>query len=165
MKPTRVPNPKVTKRDTSKSAAANRADSPGPSKSARDASPSTYGDGSAAIFVLDDDPDILDSMTAVVRGLCKRPCVTAASVKEMVGLSKEVLESGLAFLDINLGADSPSGVEGYRWLRKHKYGGRVVFFTGHAQSHPQVQEAQRLGDADIVQKPVPLGSILKLIGS
>jgi FixJ family two-component response regulator len=161
MKPTR--GPRVTERDTSKIDAGGRA--------AASASASTSerthanGDGAAAIFVLDDDPDILDSMSAVVNGLCKRPCITAASVKEMLGLSKQVLDSGLAFLDINLGADNPSGVEGYRWLRKHKYTGRVVFFTGHAQTHPQVQEAKRLGDADIVQKPVPLGSILKLIGS
>lgn len=159
MKPTR--GPKVTRRETSKVDGGGRAAAPaGASDMGR-----ANGDPLAAIFVLDDDPDILDSMTAVVHGLCKRQCVTAASVKEMVDLSKQVLGSGLAFLDINLGADNPSGVEGYRWLRKHKYTGRVVFFTGHAQTHPQVQEAKRLGDADIVQKPVPLGSILKLIGS
>jgi FixJ family two-component response regulator len=163
MKPTRMPNPKVTKRHTSKIDARDGAIAP--------ATPATAKEGvranghETAIFVLDDDPDILDSMAAVVHGLCKRPCVTAASVREMVNLSNQVLGSGLAFLDINLGADSPSGVEGYRWLRKHKYAGRVIFFTGHAQSHPQVQEAKRLGDADVVQKPVPLGSILKLIGS
>lgn len=164
MKQTRGQSP--TKRGISRASAVDLQEKAGASSKSNAAGPvrSTNHD-SPAVFILDDDPDILDSMTAVVHGLCNRPCVTAASVKEMVDRSKQVLGSNLAFLDINLGANSPSGVEGYRWLRKHKYAGRVVFFTGHAQSHPQVQEAKRLGDADIVQKPVPIGSILKLIGT
>ena len=120
-------------------------------------------DSGALIFVLDDDRDLLDSMVAVVQGLYQRPCITATSVREMVDLSAQVLRSQLAFLDINLGPGKPSGVEGYRWLRKQKYRGRVVFFTGHAHSHPQVQEALRLGDAAVVQKPVPIAALLKLI--
>jgi FixJ family two-component response regulator len=116
------------------------------------------------IFVLDDDQDLLDSMVAVVQGLCHRHCVTATSVREMVDLSAEVLRSQLAFLDINLGAGQPSGLDGYRWLRKNKYPGKVVFFTGHAQSHPQVQDALGLGDADVVRKPVSVDALFKLIG-
>ena len=119
--------------------------------------------GDTSIFVLDDDRDLLDSMVAIVQGLCRKPCLTATSVREMVDLSAQVLRCQLVFLDINLGAGNPSGVEGYRWLRKQKYSGRVVFFTGHAHSHPQVQEALRLGDVAVVQKPVPVGALLKLI--
>jgi len=120
-------------------------------------------DRAAFVFVLDDDRDLLDSMVAIVEGFYKRPCITATSVREMVDQSDQVLRSELAFLDINLGAGNPSGVAGYRWLKKKNYHGRVVFFTGHAHSHPQVQEALRLGDADVVQKPVPIGALLKLI--
>jgi FixJ family two-component response regulator len=115
------------------------------------------------VFVLDDDRDLLDSMVAIVEGFCKKSCITATSVREMVELSAQVLRAELVFLDINLGSGNPSGVEGYRWLRKQKYPGRVIFFTGHAHSHPQVQEALRLGDADVVQKPVPVGALMKLI--
>jgi DNA-binding response OmpR family regulator len=60
----------------------------------------------------------------------------------------------LAILDINLGAGSPSGLAGYRWLREHEFAGRVVFLTGHARSHPLVAEASEIGDAVVYEKPM-----------
>ena len=48
----------------------------------------------------------------------------------------------------------PSGLDAYLWLRKHGFHGRIVFLTGHAGSHPLVVEASRLGDADVVAKPI-----------
>jgi CheY-like chemotaxis protein len=122
-------------------------------------------DSRAPIFVLDDSRDLLDSMVSVVEGLCATRCMTATSVRQMLDLSAQVLRSQLAFLDINLGANEPSGLEAYRWLRKQNYPGRIVFFTGHAQSHPQVQEALHVGDAEVVRKPVSVDALLKLIGA
>ena len=34
------------------------------------------------------------------------------------------------------------------------YAGRIVFLTGHASNHPLVVEAHRIGDAEILSKPI-----------
>jgi ActR/RegA family two-component response regulator len=81
----------------------------------------------------------------------------------MVAQSEDVLHSHLSILDINLGARQPSGLEAYRWLRERGYEGQIVFLTGHAMTHPLVSEAQKMGTARVLQKPVPLDDVLRLV--
>jgi FixJ family two-component response regulator len=57
----------------------------------------------------------------------------------------------------------PSGLDSYGWLRKHGFEGRIVFLTGHAASHPLVSEARRLGDAEVVSKPVSLARLTTML--
>ena len=38
-----------------------------------------------------------------------------------------------------------------------------MFLTGHAASHPLVVEAKRLGDAEVVGKPVSLDTLTSML--
>ena len=62
-----------------------------------------------------------------------------------------------------MGPQVPSGLDAYGWLRKHGFDGRIVFLTGHAASHPLVVEAKRLGDAEVVGKPVSLDTLTSML--
>jgi FixJ family two-component response regulator len=117
-----------------------------------------------AIFVLDDDADIRDTMCAVIENLLAVPCVTASSVAEMAREPGRVLQCRVAILDINLGPDEPSGLDAYRWLCDQDYRGAILFLTGHAKTHPLVDAANRLGHARVLEKPVGLGALRQAIG-
>src|SRR5262245_17042472 len=109
--------------------------------------------GQRVIF-LDDDRDLREVVVALM-ALSNAECDAVASVDELKELVGRVgLAYDLAILDINLGADRPSGLDAYRWLRTRGFKGRVAFLTGHARSHPLVQQACRLGDAMVHDKPV-----------
>ena len=69
-------------------------------------------------------------------------------------LGDGVFTCSVAILDINLGANRKSGIDAYAWLRKQRIHGRIVFLTGHANMHPLVVEAHRVGDAEIFSKPI-----------
>jgi len=73
------------------------------------------------------------------------------------------LRCDLALIDINLGAGQPSGVEVYRWLRARGFGGRIFFLTGHAMNSPFVAEAVRLGDAQVLSKPIRPDRLIRLL--
>jgi FixJ family two-component response regulator len=66
-------------------------------------------------------------------------------------------------LDINLGVDSASGIDAYRWLRDTGFGGRIAFLTGRARTHPMVQEALRFGDAKVYDKPISFSQLRALV--
>ena len=106
------------------------------------------------ILFLDDDKDLREVVVALM-ALSKAECDAVASVAELKELVGRVgVAYDLAILDINLGADRPSGLDAYRWLRARGFKGRVAFLTGHARSHPLVQQACQLGDAMVHDKPV-----------
>ncbi len=92
-----------------------------------------------------------------------RTCSFAESYSELLQKKNEVLASDVVFLDVNLGPNLPSGVDAYRWLLGQKFGGTVVFFTGHARSHPLVQEAQHFPNVKILEKPAHIAEIEALI--
>jgi DNA-binding NtrC family response regulator len=106
------------------------------------------------VLLLDDDQDLREVFVDLMAGVGVA-VETVASLDEL----QSVMSNGhgkfdLAILDINLGPDVPSGIDAYRWLKAHKFPGRVVFLTGHARSHPLVSEALRLGDARVYDKPI-----------
>jgi DNA-binding NtrC family response regulator len=116
------------------------------------------------VLILDDDPDLRDTLGEVITGIFQHPFVAAASYDDLVALGRRALDCELAILDVNLGPDRPSGVDAFEWLRAQGFQGRIAFLTGHARSHPAVQRASRLQTASVHQKPMSLeqlGSLLE----
>jgi FixJ family two-component response regulator len=118
-----------------------------------------------SVLVLDDDRDMLEALGDTIRVLGGRPCITVASHAEMVALGAQALACSVAILDINLGLGMPSGIDAYRWLRESGFGGRIVFLTGHARGHPLVEEAHRLGEARVLEKPARTATLLEIVRS
>lgn len=115
------------------------------------------------VLFLDDDDDLRATFIDLVRTIFARECHGIGSHRDLIALGERALRCGVAILDINLGPEVPTGIDSYGWLRKHGYEGRIVFLTGHAASHPLVMEARRLGDAEVVSKPVSLVALTSLL--
>jgi FixJ family two-component response regulator len=116
----------------------------------------------ASVFFLDDNEDLRETVADLLV-LFKKRAVLAGSYGQMVEMGDRVLGCGLAIVDINLGPDSPSGLEAYRWLRTRGFIGRIVFLTGHARSHPEVSEAHKIGEARVLEKPISLERLKLLL--
>jgi FixJ family two-component response regulator len=116
-----------------------------------------------SVLILDDDADLRDVLAELFTGVLGIDCVGAASMDELLKLRDRVLSCKLAMLDINLGPQSPSGFQAYSWLRSQGFAGRIVFLTGHAATHADVQEARRTGEARVFQKPVPWETLAGLV--
>lgn len=112
-----------------------------------------------AILILDDDHEMLESLADFARPLSSRDCVTVGSYAELTALAPRLGEFAVAILDINLGAGRPNGIDAYRWLMDARFVGRMYFLTGHARSHPLVEEARRLGNVEIIEKPAGIGTL------
>jgi DNA-binding NarL/FixJ family response regulator len=110
--------------------------------------------GTDSVLYVEDNDDLREVVVELVTAVFKRQCVGVGSYEELVALGDEALGCGVAILDINLGANRRSGIDAYTWLRKQGYTGRIVFLTAHANTHPLVLEAQRIGDAEIFSKPI-----------
>lgn len=114
------------------------------------------------VLLLDDDQDLVESLEDLLR-FFERPFVSAHSVDELKHLDGNVMGCSLAILDINLGKGQPSGIDAYHWLRDRKFSGRIVFLTGHGQSHPLVAEAHRLGGTQVLSKPLTVEELRGLL--
>jgi FixJ family two-component response regulator len=112
---------------------------------------------------LDDDADMLDAVSEAIEGSAGLTCLAVRSYAQLAEQESATLSSSVAILDINLGEGSASGIDAYQWLRGHDYGGRVIFLTGHALSHPLVRRATELGAARVVQKPVTLSMLMQMV--
>jgi FixJ family two-component response regulator len=115
------------------------------------------------VLFLDDDEDLRTTFADLVHTIFDRDCHGIRSYGDLIDLGDRALHCGVAILDINLGPQVPSGLDAYGWLRKHGFHGRIVFLTGHAASHPLVVEAKRLGDAEVVGKPVSLDRLTSML--
>jgi DNA-binding NtrC family response regulator len=118
----------------------------------------------ADVIFLDDDEDLRDLFREAMSLFVHRSCLCVASFAELVQSRDAVLGAKLAVLDINLGPDGPSGIDAYRWLRTHGFDGRVAFLTGHASTHPLVAEAKRMDNVEVLEKPLPIATIIALAG-
>jgi FixJ family two-component response regulator len=116
------------------------------------------------VLVLEDDEDLRTLLCELLQMQGVEECVSAASLAFLRSQEARVLGCGLAILDINLGANVPSGLDAYRWLRESGFAGRVVFLTGHARSHPLVRQAYELTDVQVLAKPVDARVLMALVG-
>jgi FixJ family two-component response regulator len=115
------------------------------------------------VLVLEDDNDLRTLLCDLLVASGAEACVSAGSVEAMVRQKEQVLGCGLALLDVNLGAGAPSGLDAYHWLQENGFGGRIVFLTGHARSHPLVRQAHALAQARVMSKPVDAKALMALV--
>lgn len=115
------------------------------------------------MLFVDDDPDLRELMEISLGRIGIRHVVTAGSLSQVEQQREAVLACRLAILDINLGADEPSGVHVHEWLGHEQFAGKIVFLTGHAANDPQVQQAASLAGAQIAAKPLTFPELARLV--
>jgi DNA-binding NarL/FixJ family response regulator len=116
-----------------------------------------------SVLLVDNDPDVLEAVGDLVTLISREPCVAVRSLAELMRVAARALACELAIVDLNLGPGAPSGVEVLAWLRAQRFAGRVVFLTGHPYDNPLVQHAGRLGQAQVLRKPIELEALSALI--
>jgi DNA-binding NtrC family response regulator len=116
------------------------------------------------VLFLDDDED-LRAVFYDLTAQFGKSCLIARSHSELVDLGERALACDVAILDINLGPNAPSGMDSYRWLKQRGFRGKVVFLTGHAESHPLVREARQLGGAEVFEKPIGFDRLCEIWGA
>lgn len=120
--------------------------------------------GRPTILVMDDDIDLLEVLQETLVTLCKvEQVVTATSMDSVQQQKEKILDCKLAILDVNLGAERPSGVNVAQWLRDNGFTGQIVFLTGHAASDPEVLAATRMPNTKVVAKPIGLPQLLGFV--
>src|SRR6516164_1791605 len=107
----------------------------------------------ASIVFLDDTEDLRELMPVLLKSALGVDCLSFGSLSEFQRSCDDVLRAKVAILDINLGANFPSGIDAFHWLTDHGFRGKTLFLTGHARSNPEVMLAERNG-AGVLEKPV-----------
>ena len=115
------------------------------------------------VLFVDDSSDLCEVVEFMCQSLPEVECVCVTSMSAVLERAVQVLRTGLAILDVNLGPGEPSGVEIYRWLKGQNYRGKIVFLSGHTRTDPQVAEATRISGVDFFRKPLEFGQIEALI--
>ena len=116
-----------------------------------------------SVLVLEDCEDLLQLSKVFIENLCDRNAITVKSLHDIEVIEERALDCDLALLDINLGANEPNGLDVYHWLRDHGFKKRIVFLTGHARNYPLVAEAERLGDARVLSKPLLPADLISVV--
>lgn len=116
----------------------------------------------AKIVFLDDSEDLRELMPVLLASTLGVECRCFGSLMEFDDHADEVLRARVAILDINLGPNVPDGVDAFHWLMDHGFQGKVLFFTGHARTNPQVAVAERNGVA-ILEKPLHPDKLISFI--
>ncbi|ADO76008.1 two-component response regulator protein [Stigmatella aurantiaca DW4/3-1] len=115
------------------------------------------------VLVLEDDNDLRSLLCDMLLLSGAKSCVSVRSFEDLRRQQEQVPECGLALLDVNLGAGRPSGLDAYHWLRENGFTGRAVFLTGHARSHPVLDQARDLANARVMTKPVGAKDVMALV--
>ncbi len=116
-----------------------------------------------SVLLVDDDESLLEALQLIVENLTKYTALTAKSMREVQSLGPKALTCDLALLDINLGHDQPSGINIYHWLRSNGFSKPIAYLTGHARTHPLVEQALRSGDVKVFSKPLEVNEIVKIL--
>jgi FixJ family two-component response regulator len=117
----------------------------------------------ARVLLLDDDPDLRGALSDFVELMFDRHCLAVGSFDELVAAEQDVLACYVALLDVNLGPGKPTGIDAYRWLVGHGFGGRLYFFTGHARVHPLLAEIEKLGAVQVLPKPLDTSRLMEVL--
>lgn len=118
-----------------------------------------------SIFFLDDSEEYLDVMKVFIQAACNYEAITCSNIESMQSQIEEILKSEMAFLDINLGLNQPSGIQAYRWLKSQGYNKPVFFLTGHAKDSDEARQASIFEEARVIQKPIAAQDFRDLIES
>ena len=114
------------------------------------------------VLLVEDSDDLRESLADLFR-TAGVGCVAAASLAEVEAKAADALACALAVVDINLGPGMPSGIAVHRWLRERRFAGHIVFLTGHARTHPLVEEALHLDGVRVLDKPLGVDAIMGLV--
>ena len=115
------------------------------------------------VLFVDDSSDLCEVVEFMCQSLPEVECVCVTSMSAVLERAVQVLQTGLAILDVNLGPGEPSGVEIYRWLKGQNYRGKIVFLSGHVRTDQLVEDAARISGVDFFQKPLGFGQLESLI--
>lgn len=115
------------------------------------------------VLFVDDNSDLCMVIELLCQSLPEVECICAASMSAVLERAAQVLHTGLAILDVNLGPGEPNGVEIYRWLKGQNYHGKIVFLSGHCSTDRLCEEATGISGVDFFQKPLEFGQIEALI--
>ncbi|HEX4997029.1 MAG TPA: response regulator [Terriglobia bacterium] len=114
------------------------------------------------IVFLDDSEDLREAMRVLLETALGVECMCFGSLMELEERSNEALDARMAILDINLGPGVPSGLDAFRWLNDQGFRGKVLFFTGHARTNPDVRLALERG-AQVLEKPLQPDRLIALL--
>jgi len=117
---------------------------------------------SADVIFLDDNEDLRELMPILLSDALGVECRCFESLADLQNHIDEAIRAQVAILDINLGEDSLDGVDALNWLRSQGFGGKIVFFTGHARNNPHVAEAERSG-VQILEKPIDAEKLISFV--
>lgn len=109
------------------------------------------------LLLVDDSVEICQIMSSVFSEMKDFEFNFVHSYTELEAFDFHSIQ--FVLLDINLGHDQPSGLDCYRLLNEHHFTGKIIFFTGHASSHPLVQEANKIQNVSILSKPASIEEI------
>jgi DNA-binding NtrC family response regulator len=115
-----------------------------------------------SVLYLEDDLDLQSILKQIVKMSLGYETVCANSFQNLIENRKQVLDTDVAILDIELGNGSRSGIDARNWLKENGYVGRIAFLTAHGQSHPLVRRASRLG-TEVLIKPVRPDLLMQFI--
>jgi DNA-binding NtrC family response regulator len=115
-----------------------------------------------ATLLVDDDPDVRDSLAMAIEALGLGDVLRASSLDEVRDIRAAALACRLAIIDINLGPSAPTGVEVLQWMRAESFAGQAVFLTGHAATDPRVVAASRMPATRVLTKPISLDALAAL---
>lgn len=115
------------------------------------------------ILFLDDDKSLCSILDLLLAELGVKGSVFVHSFEELKKFESHLNEYDLIFLDVNLGPNVPSGVDAFNWLMENHFHNEIVFFTGHANTFPIVQKAKEFAKVSVLEKPVPVETLQKLI--
>jgi DNA-binding NtrC family response regulator len=116
----------------------------------------------ARIVFLDDSEDLRELMAILLETTLGVECLCFANLMDFKDHSEEVLLAKVAILDINLGPGAPDGVDAFNWLMARRFDGKILFFTGHARTHPQLSLAVRNG-AQVLEKPLEPEKLISFV--
>lgn len=122
--------------------------------------------GKRRVLVLDDDVDFCDLLRMLLETtLDGVECLGMHKLAELIAHSAEVMACELVILDVNLGPGEPSGIDALAWLRANRFGGVIVFLTGHARWHPLLLQQASSSGVRVLEKPVDTTTLLSLLPS
>ena len=114
----------------------------------------------AHVFIVEDDELLASALSAQVEMLGYRVAGTADTAEEAV---RGVLRSrpAVVIMDLRL-AGFGTGLDAARSIRENS-AVPIIFYTAHSNDNALQQEAARMSNAQVLQKPVPEQILLAAI--